>query len=36
VGRDVVNGLMQKYMPQSIKATRDQADKEVASIKPAK
>lgn len=25
VGRDVVNGLMQKYMPQSIKATRDQA-----------
>ncbi|HTI17443.1 MAG TPA: DUF2059 domain-containing protein [Trinickia sp.] len=36
VGRDVVNGLMQKYMPQSIKATRDQADKEVAAIKPAK
>ncbi|MEM5345196.1 DUF2059 domain-containing protein [Paraburkholderia azotifigens] len=36
VGRDVVNGLMQKYMPQSIKATRDQADKEVASVKPAK
>jgi uncharacterized protein len=35
VGRDVVNGLMQKYMPQSIKATRDQADKEVASVKPA-
>jgi len=33
VGRDVVNGLMQKYMPQSIKATRDQADKEVASVK---
>jgi hypothetical protein len=26
---------MQKYMPQSIKATRDQADKEVASVKPA-
>ena len=23
VGRDVVNGLMQKYMPQAIKATRD-------------
>ena len=22
VGRDVVNGLMQKYMPQAIKATR--------------
>jgi uncharacterized protein len=36
VGRDVVNGLMQKYMPQSIKATRAQADKEVASVKPAK
>ncbi|MGA7817079.1 DUF2059 domain-containing protein [Caballeronia sp.] len=34
VGRDVVNGLMQKYMPQSIKATRAQADKEVAAIKP--
>ncbi len=36
VGRDVVNGLMQKYMPQSIKTTRDQADKEVASVKPGK
>jgi len=36
VGRDVVNGLMQKYMPQSIKATRDQADKEVASVKVPK
>jgi hypothetical protein len=36
VGRDVVNGLMQKYMPQSIRATRDEADKEVASVKPAK
>jgi len=34
VGRDVVNGLMQKYMPQSIKATRAQADKEVAAVKP--
>ena len=34
VGRDVVNSLMQKYMPQSIKSTRDQADKEVAAIKP--
>jgi hypothetical protein len=34
VGRDVVNGLMQKYMPQSIKATRAQADSEVASVKP--
>jgi len=28
--------LMQKYMPESIKATRDQADKEVAAVKPAK
>uniref|UniRef100_UPI000F62C1BA BPSL2520 n=1 Tax=Burkholderia pseudomallei (strain K96243) TaxID=272560 RepID=UPI000F62C1BA len=36
VGRDVVNGLMQKYMPQAIKATRDQADKEVAAVKPGK
>ncbi|KNE76150.1 putative signal peptide protein [Candidatus Burkholderia crenata] len=36
VGRDVVNGLMQKYMPQSIKATRAQADKEVAAVKPVK
>jgi uncharacterized protein len=34
VGRDVVNGLMQKYMPQSIKATRTQADREVAAVKP--
>lgn len=32
VGRDVVNGLMQKYMPQSIKATRQQADQEVANV----
>jgi hypothetical protein len=36
VGRDVVNGLMSKYMPQAIKATRTQADKEVAAVKPAK
>jgi hypothetical protein len=36
VGRDVVSGLMQKYMPQSISATRAQADKEVASVKPGK
>ncbi len=36
VGRDVVGGLMQKYMPQSISATRAQADKEVASVKPGK
>jgi uncharacterized protein len=35
VGRDVVNGLMQKYMPQSIQATRAEADKEVAAVKPA-
>jgi hypothetical protein len=28
--------LMQKYMPQSIKATRAQADQEVASVKPPK
>jgi hypothetical protein len=34
VGRDVVNGLMQKYMPQSIKATRTQADRDVAAVKP--
>ncbi|KAG0162636.1 hypothetical protein DFQ30_001588, partial [Apophysomyces sp. BC1015] len=36
VGRDVVSGLMQKYMPESIKATRDQADKEVAAVKTTK
>ncbi|WP_336817347.1 DUF2059 domain-containing protein [Burkholderia gladioli] len=36
VGRDVVNGLMQKYMPQAIQATRAQADKEVAAVKPGK
>ena len=36
VGRDVVGGLMQKYMPQAIKATRTQADREVASVKPGK
>ncbi|MGI4985392.1 MAG: DUF2059 domain-containing protein [Janthinobacterium lividum] len=35
VGRDVVNGLMQKYMPQSIQATRTQADRDVSAIKPA-
>jgi uncharacterized protein len=33
VGRDVVSGLMQKYMPTAIKATRDQADKEVTAVK---
>jgi len=32
----VVNGLMQKYMPQAIQATRAQADKEVAAVKPGK
>ena len=36
VGRDVVSGLMQKYMPQSIRATREQADREVAAVKPGK
>ncbi|MEX3547735.1 MAG: DUF2059 domain-containing protein [Burkholderia sp.] len=36
VGRDVINGLMQKYMPQAIQATRAQADKEVAAVKPGK
>ncbi|CAN0619137.1 DUF2059 domain-containing protein [Burkholderia multivorans] len=36
VGRDVVNGLMQKYMPQAIQATRAQADKEVSAVKPGK
>ncbi|MEX3606021.1 MAG: DUF2059 domain-containing protein [Burkholderia sp.] len=36
VGREVVNGLMQKYMPQAIQATRTQADKEVAAVKPGK
>ncbi len=36
VGREVVGGLMQKYMPQSIQATRAQADKEVAAVKPGK
>jgi hypothetical protein len=36
VGRDVVNSLMQKYMPQAIQATRAQADKEVAAVKAGK
>jgi len=36
VGRDIVNGLMQRYMPQSIQSTRAEADKEVADVKPAK
>jgi hypothetical protein len=33
VGRDVVIGLLDKYMPQSVNATRSLADKEVASVK---
>jgi uncharacterized protein len=33
VGRDVVNGLLDKYMPQSVNATRSLADKEVANTK---
>ncbi|MEX3592316.1 MAG: DUF2059 domain-containing protein [Burkholderia sp.] len=36
VGRDVVNGLMQKYMPQAIQATRAQADKEISAVKLGK
>lgn len=36
VGRDVVGGLMQKYMKQAVDATRAQADKEVAAVKPGK
>ena len=36
VGRDVVGSLMQKYMKQAVDATRAQADKEVASVKPGK
>lgn len=34
VGRDIVNNLLQKYMPVSIKETRLQADREVSAIKP--
>ncbi len=34
VGRDVINGLLQNYMPVAIKAIRAQADKEVAAVKP--
>ncbi|UDG83216.1 DUF2059 domain-containing protein [Candidatus Vallotia lariciata] len=33
VSRDLVSGLMQKYMPISIKVTRDQANKEMALLK---
>lgn len=36
VGHDVVGSLMQQYMPQAIKATRDQADREVAAAATAK
>jgi len=35
VGRDVVNGLMQRYMPQSIQATRATADADIAAISPS-
>jgi len=35
VGHEIVSTLMQKYMPQSIQAIRTEADKEVASVKPA-
>ncbi|WP_087688669.1 MULTISPECIES: DUF2059 domain-containing protein [unclassified Pandoraea] len=31
VGQEVVGGLMQKYMPQSIQATSSQADQEIAA-----
>ncbi|UDG82079.1 DUF2059 domain-containing protein [Candidatus Vallotia cooleyia] len=33
VGHDVISSLMQKYMPESIKATRNQADKEMTLLK---
>ncbi|CAG7598133.1 DUF2059 domain-containing protein [Candidatus Vallotia tarda] len=33
VSRDIVDSLIQRYMPESIKVTRDQADKELASLK---
>ncbi|WP_225721208.1 DUF2059 domain-containing protein [Candidatus Vallotiella sp. (ex Adelges kitamiensis)] len=33
ISRDIVGNLMQKCMPTSIKETRNQADKEVASLK---
>lgn len=34
VGRDIVNSLLQKYMPLSIRETRMQADREIVAIKP--
>lgn len=34
VGRDVVNGLMEKYMPQAVKEIRSEADHEVTTTKP--
>lgn len=34
VGRDVINGLRQNYMPVAIQAIRTQADKEVKAAKP--
>lgn len=34
VGHEVVNGLLQKYMPQSIEEIRKEANKEIEKIKP--
>ncbi len=34
VGRDTVNGLMGKYMPQAVKEIRAASDREVATTKP--
>lgn len=34
VGREVIQSLMQKYMPQAIQTTRGQADQAIAAIKP--
>lgn len=36
VGNEILSGLMSRYMPQSIKATRDAADKAVAASASAK
>src|SRR5260363_323012 len=35
VGRDTVNGLMGKYMPQAVKEIRDASDREIAAAKSA-
>src|SRR5260363_267103 len=35
VGRDTVNGLMGKYMPQAVKEIRDASDQEIAAAKSA-